>query len=216
MSNNLNQVYIKLEANRQGCPSPQSGKQKRDPQVTRRDPSAPKRAAEDSAFDEKKKLIVETYKSAKLAKDKCTEPPSYELKVQGPGGVEHPTRMGKRDSVGMEEKNRIVKADLNDVSHYVNKLHGRSGGSFEGETTVYNSTEIAVVENEDAANAKIPRPIIGVAFGVGFLVLFAMFFVAWRKKKMQKKAEEGDEKLERGQVESTENNARETGAVASV
>jgi hypothetical protein len=206
MSDNLEKLYSKLEAEEDKCPSPQSGKQKRSNQVTRRDPSAPKNSAEDSAFDEKKKLMVETYNSVKPAKDQCTEAPSYAFKVQGSGGTENPTRMGKRDSV----------ADLNDVSHYVKNLHVRSGGSFEGETTVYNSTEIAAVEKQDTSNAKIPGPIIGVAIGVCFLVLFAMLIVCWRKKRMQKKAEEEDEKSERGLVEPGDNKSRETEAVVSV
>jgi hypothetical protein len=202
MPDDLNQVYIKLEADRQGCPSPPSEKEKSDTKVTRRSPSAPQNAAEDSAFDKEKKLIVETYKSAVPAKEKCTEPPSYELTVQSPGHTENSTRMGKRNSVGMEEKNSIMTTDLNEVSHYVNNLHGRSGVSSDGPSTVYNASELAVVAKQDASRSKYAGPVVGSILGASVLVLMAMFFFAWRKKKMQKKAEKHDEKLERGQVES--------------
>jgi hypothetical protein len=214
MSDDLTQVYMKLEADRKACSSSQSGQQKRDTQVTRRSPSAATNAAEDTAFNTHKELIVETYNSAEPAKDKCTEPPSYGLTAQSPGDTKDSTRLEARDSVGMKEQNSVMTTDFNDESHYLNNLHGRSGVGSDGPSTIYNSSELAVVAKEDASNSKFAGPVIGSALGASVLVLIAMFFFAWRKKRMQKKAEKDDEKLERGQVKSTEY-VGENGAVAS-
>jgi hypothetical protein len=216
MSDDLTEVYKELDADRQACSSLQGGTKKSDTKVTRRSPSIATNAAEDSAFDNHKELIADTYKSAEPAKDKCTEPPSYGLTVQSPGDTKDSTRMGKRNSVGMEEKNSIMTTDLNNVSHYVNNLHGRSGVSNDGPSTVYNSSELAVVVKEDASRSKYAGPVVGSILGASVLVLMAMFFFAWHKKRMQRKAGKDEEKEESGQDESKENKDGEIEAVASV
>jgi hypothetical protein len=216
MSDDLTEVYMKLDADRQACSSFQGGTEKSDTKVTRRSPSAATNAAEDAAFDNHKELLVDTYKSAESTKDKCTEPPSYGLTVQSLEITEASTRMGKRNSAGMEEKNSIMTTDLSDVSQYVNNLHGRSGVRSDGPSTVYNSSELAVVAKEDASRSKYAGPVVGSILGASVLVLMAMFFFAWCKKRTQKKAEKDEEKLERGPVESMDNKAGETEAVASV
>jgi hypothetical protein len=216
MSDDLTEVYMKLDADRRACSSLRGGTKKSDTKVTRRSPSPATNAAEDAAFDNHKELLVDTYKSAESAKDKCTEPPSYGLTLQSPGVTKDSTRMGKRNSVGMKEQNSIMTTDLKDVSHYVNNLHGRSGVSSDGSSTVYNSSEVALVAKEDASRSKYAGPIVGSILGASVLVLMAMFYFAWRKKRMQKKAEKDEEKLERVQVESRENKAGETEAVALV
>jgi hypothetical protein len=216
MSGDLTEVYKKLDADRQACSSLQGGTKKSDTKVTRQSPSAATNSAEDSAFDNHKQLIADTYKSAEPAKDKCTEPPSYGLTVQSPGDTKDSTRFGKRNSVGMEEKNSIMATDLNDVYHYVNNLHRRSGMSSDGPSTVYNSSELAVVAKEDAFRSKYAGPVVGSILGASVLVLMAMFFFAYCKKRMQRKAEKDEEKEESGQDESKENKDGETEAVASV
>lgn len=216
MSDDITEVYKKLDADRQACSSFQGGTKNSDTKITRRSPSHATNAAEDAAFDNHKELLVDTYKSAESAKDKCTEPPSYGLTVQSPGVTEDSTRMGKRNSVGMEVKNSIMTTDLNGVSHYVNNLHGRSGVSSDGPSTVYNSSELTVVAKEDASRSKYAGPVVGSIFGASVLVLMAMFFFAWRKKRMQKETEKDEEKLERVLVESMDNNAGEAEVVASV
>jgi hypothetical protein len=183
-ANEFAALYQELEVENQECASPHARIQKSDTEVTQGNISAPTNPEENVALNVHKKLFEETY-SEFWATPKGTssdKPPSHGLAAENPGHAE--------DKSSMTDQALALHHPMGARS--VEKNHSLS--------TTFNSSELALVAKNDNSHSKVPGPVIGSILGACVLLLLAMMFVAWRKKRMQTKTEKDEENQEEGQV----------------